>query len=508
MLIPYDLKKVIGDPIHGYIPLTELEYAIIQLPIMNRLHYLRQTQTAYLTFPGSVSTRFSHVLGALHIGYKIISHLFSSITKTEYAKLFPTINNPEFLIDAVRMACLFHDLGHGPFSHAGEDTMFKVIKNNYPTEFKEAKALFGISDLNENKLPTHEYFSYKIITDEQSSIRETIVRHRKNGKKLLEAISQLLIKDESAKIVKDNILGFRILRKIVSSHLDADRMDYLLRDSLMSGVQFGQIDNNRIINNMAIKKDGKGDYQIAFHERSIGNIEDMLDARFKMYHWFYNHHTVIMTNELMKRAIVLMIEMDKSVEELFHWSKFEDGFSTDDYLLTKLRECYKKNQKKFREVLGLLDRRYLPTAIFKATPEVARFIDKITSVDGIHEDDKAKLKKIISYFHDKNGAEQLKEKLEAEGGYYKHCKIYQTDFHSNPYSPLDPDTDKIFLYRHDEKNLCELWSESPYFKKINEAYEEITTLSVFFVIPGKFKREVESQKEKIIGILAASIAKS
>ena len=67
-----DLPKVIGDAVHGQIPLSELEFDLLQLPTVNRLHYIKQTATAYLTFPSSVTTRFAHVVGALYIGNKII----------------------------------------------------------------------------------------------------------------------------------------------------------------------------------------------------------------------------------------------------------------------------------------------------------------------------------------------------------------------------------------------------------------------------------------------------
>lgn len=61
-----ETPKIIGDPIHGYIRLTDLEYDLLQLPTLNRLHYVHQTAAAYLTFPGSITTRFSHVIGALY----------------------------------------------------------------------------------------------------------------------------------------------------------------------------------------------------------------------------------------------------------------------------------------------------------------------------------------------------------------------------------------------------------------------------------------------------------
>jgi HD superfamily phosphohydrolase len=66
-----EYQKIIGDPLHGYIPLTRLEYDVLQLPTLNRLHHIRQNAMAFLAFPGSVTTRFSHIVGALYIGGKL-----------------------------------------------------------------------------------------------------------------------------------------------------------------------------------------------------------------------------------------------------------------------------------------------------------------------------------------------------------------------------------------------------------------------------------------------------
>ena len=83
-----DLPKVVGDPVHGQIPLSKLEFELLQLPTVNRLHYVKQTATAYMTFPSSVTTRFAHVVGALFIGSKIIEQLLHTLDLKDYKKLF------------------------------------------------------------------------------------------------------------------------------------------------------------------------------------------------------------------------------------------------------------------------------------------------------------------------------------------------------------------------------------------------------------------------------------
>jgi len=158
MLVKIPTSKIIGDPIHGYIPLTNLEYDLLQLPAMNRLHHIHQTAMAYLIFPGSVTTRFSHVVGASYIGDKICCQLLSTLEKDGYfTELFPELPDAEFIVKAVRLACLFHDIGHGPFSHSAEDAMYKVTKDKNSEEIDLAKDLF-LSEGKVEDVPIHEFF--------------------------------------------------------------------------------------------------------------------------------------------------------------------------------------------------------------------------------------------------------------------------------------------------------------------------------------------------------------
>lgn len=500
IIVDLHTPNIIGDPVHGYIPLTDLEYNILQLPIMTRLHHLRQTQTAYLTFPGSVSTRFSHVVGALYIGHKIIMQLLSTIDRPTFKILFPKVKSAEFVVRTVRLACLFHDVGHGPFSHAGEEAMLKVMKKYDKKRVREAEDLFEKSI---DEVPIHEYYSYKLVTNKE--IRKQLLSE-KDGMELIESVSTLLVKSSSLRLMKMNPNGYKLLRKIVSSQMDADRMDYLLRDSMMSGVKFGQVDINRIIRNMALIRDWKGEYEIAFHERAIGNIEDMLDARFKMYRWFYNHHTVMVTNELMKLAIDMLIEKNDSIAKLFHWSTYDSGFSTDDYILSKIRENVNDQRKpQYKKVKGILDRRYFPVSLFKSNPDTGRMIKQIKNIMHKNTSDELILKRINSFFRG-DGERILKAKLETIK-HLSNCLVFQTKLQLKPYKYFSVDEDLIFLYRP-EKNydVCELSEESRYFKAINEQWTKYPTLYVFYLIPDKKKTTIKKHKEKINDILAYEIA--
>lgn len=502
MLIQLDCPKIIGDPIHGYIPLTKLEYDLLQLPVMNRLHYIRQTAMGFIVFPGSVTTRFAHVVGALQIGGKMISQLLSTLPEQDFKVLFPDLtSSPEPLVKAVRLACLFHDIGHGPFSHSTEEVMTKVTKKYYPADIELAKKLFN--EKNEDKIPIHEFFSYKLITN--GSIKDTILDNERGseGKQLIDAASQLLIKTEDSRLIKNNP-GFLIIRKLVSSQLDADRMDYLLRDSTMSGVKYGLVDVDRIIKNMAIVKTLDNTYELAIHERAIGAIEEMLDARFKMYRWFYNHHTIVVTNELLKLAVSKLVEKNKKIALLFHWSQFEKGYSTDDYVLSMLLE--RIDQASYQVAKGLVDRRYLPVSLFKSTPDFGRLIVEVSRRSGKKEDPKIVTEKIVQFFKHK-ASELLEKRLGKMGGNLAKCKIYQTNVQMKPYEPFS-NKDRVYLYRTHENELCELLSESPYFNKVNDVWKSFRGSYIFYLIPGEQRQKFGEYKPKILEVIADEIAKT
>ena len=299
------------------------------------------------------------------------------------------------------------------------------------------------------------------------------------------------------KLVENNP-GYSLLRKLISSQLDADRMDYLLRDSAMSGVKFGVVDVDRIINNMKIVNNN-----IAIHERALGAIEDMLDARYKMYRWVYSHHTNVILNELIGMAIDVLTGNDEQISELFHWSSYDKGYSTDSNILNHIAQHI--TDASYQRFRGIFDRRYLPVSLLKSTPELGRLVQRVAEISTIKESLEIVNKKIIGFFGN-NGSSLLKNKLEEEDD-LKDCLIIQSDAKMKPYEPFS-EKDKVYLYRDNEKYLCELWSESGYFRKINEEWKSYHELYLYYLIPGKKKREFYNIKERLLNIIAEEIGHS
>jgi len=248
-------KKIINDPVYGFISIpTELVFDLIEHPYFQRLRYIKQLGMTHLVYPGALHTRFHHALGAMHLMKMTIETLRSkghAISAEEE--------------EAVTIAILLHDIGHGPFSHALENTIVKEISHE------------DISALLMNNL--NEQF---------------------NGR-LAMAIN-----------IFNNTYPRRFLHELVSSQLDMDRLDYLNRDSFFTGVSEGIISSDRIIKMLNVKDD-----HIVIEEKGIYSVEKFIIARRLMYWQVYLHKTVIAAEQLLVKILERSRELALNGKKLF-----------------------------------------------------------------------------------------------------------------------------------------------------------------------------------------------
>ncbi len=240
--------KIINDPIYGFITLDEgIITNLIDDPCFQRLRRISQLGLSYLVYPGAKHSRFHHAIGCMHLMTKAIYQI---------RKKGHTILEEE--ADALKIAILLHDIGHGPFSHALENSI-----------------VTGIS---------HEQLSTLFM--------------RKLNKKYKNKLS-LAIK------IFNNTHPKKFLHQLVSSQLDVDRLDYLRRDSFFSGVAEGNIGAERIISMLNVVDD-----RLVIEEKGIYSIEKFLIARRLMYWQVYLHKTVVsaenMLIKVLKRAKLLL----------------------------------------------------------------------------------------------------------------------------------------------------------------------------------------------------------
>ncbi|NDV81191.1 HD domain-containing protein [Bacteroides sp. 51] len=248
-------RKIINDPVFGFINIPEgLLYDIIQHPVLQRLTRIKQMGITSVVYPGAQHTRFQHSLGAFYLTGEAIIQLRSK---------GHDITNEE--AEAVRIAILMHDVGHGPFSHVLENTIIKGVPH-------EEISLLLMKRINE----------------------ET------NGKLDL-AIR--IFKDEYPK---------KFLHQLVSGQLDMDRLDYLRRDSFYTGVTEGNIGSARIIKMLNVKDD-----HLVIESKGIYSIENFLMARRLMYWQVYLHKTSVAYESMLVSALSRAKELAQQGVELF-----------------------------------------------------------------------------------------------------------------------------------------------------------------------------------------------
>jgi len=246
-------RKIINDPVFGFINIPdEFIFRIINHPYVQRLNRIRQLGLAFYVYPGAVHTRFHHSLGAMHLMSEAINQLRSN---------GHPISDEE---KSGAMACiLMHDIGHGPFSHALENTLVHGIR--------------------------HEEISLLLMDR---------MNREMNG--------QL---DLAIAIFKDTYPK-RFLHQLVSGQLDVDRLDYLRRDSFFTGVTEGNIGSARILKMLNLKDD-----KLVIEAKGIYSIENFLMARRLMYWQVYLHKTAVAAENMLintlRRAKQLASEGEK-----------------------------------------------------------------------------------------------------------------------------------------------------------------------------------------------------
>lgn len=297
-----DPQVRIRDPIHGTLDVTDAEKAVIDSRFYQRLRNIRQLGFGELAFPGATHTRHAHSMGAMHVA----SRLFDAVSAN--AKLSPATR--ERFRAAVRMAVLCHDLGHMPFSHASERIAPRKSALKLPAWVTAAEPVSGPGlgpqasrhqDDGEGEQASHEDFTAKILLD--SSLTPLLAEVLKPAGLVPEHVASLVTGRSPPgpnAFVEGAIDWSPLLRSLVSGELDADRMDYLLRDSVYTGVNYGRYDFEWIVANLnAAERDGKA--VLALSRAAAFAFEDFLLSRFHMFLSVYFHHTAVSFDHMLKR---------------------------------------------------------------------------------------------------------------------------------------------------------------------------------------------------------------
>ncbi|RDW20510.1 HD domain-containing protein [Oceanobacillus chungangensis] len=309
-------EKVFKDPVHRYVHVRDrVVWDLIATPEFQRLRRIKQLGTTNLTFHGAEHSRFNHSLGV----YEIVRRIINNFQDRSHW------NKEERLL--CLCAALLHDLGHGPFSHSFE----KVFKLD------------------------HEYFTQQIIVGDT------------NINKVLEQVSPGFSRDVAdviAKTYKD-----KLVVSLISSQIDADRMDYLQRDAYFTGVSYGHFDMERILRVMRPIED-----QVVIKSTGMHAVEDYIMSRYQMYWQVYFHPVTrsaeVILSKILQRAKVLFEAEDFTfkLEPKHFLSFFNEDVKLEDYLKlddTIVFYYFQQWQDEKDEILRDLCARFMNRHLFK-----------------------------------------------------------------------------------------------------------------------------------------------
>ena len=243
--------EIIRDPLWKNIRVDPLALRLVDTPAFQRLRYVRQLGLAYLVYPGASHSRFEHALGAYHLAQRALALFAERGMEREISPDACRI---------VRCAALLHDIGHYPFSHALEE----------------------IGALH------HEEVARPLITTGAVAavLREEL------GPDAPERIMALIRGRSSSP-----------LQGLISGSLDLDKIEYLKRDAFMCGVNYGDIDVERLLDSLQLVRDETGDSTVGISEKGLSALESLLFAKYQMYRNVYWHHAVRSATAMYKRLV-------------------------------------------------------------------------------------------------------------------------------------------------------------------------------------------------------------
>ena len=280
--------KFIRDSLYGNIEVGGIFLELMETPEIQRLHGIKQLGLTYLVYPGANHTRLEHSLGTSYIARKMAKALGIDAM-------------------AVGVAALLHDVGHGPFSHTLEYLMYNRTGKNHVDITREII-------LGKRELPDFEY---------EEHINDILQEYGIDAREIVDMID-----------------GKGEMGGVINGSLDADQIDYLMRDAYYTGVAYGVIDSGRIIQTMKLYNGG-----IVFEKKGVSALESMLVARALMYSSVYLHKTVRIAELMLVKAVEKAEPFDfwyMNDAELMEKLKSMSGYQREIILRLKYRKLFKK----------------------------------------------------------------------------------------------------------------------------------------------------------------------
>lgn len=417
------MLRYVRDPVHGYVGMNDVERRIIDTWPVQRLRGIKQLSVASMVYPGGDHTRFSHAIGAMHLAGQIADVLRESVE----------ISKDEWQL--ARLAGLLHDIGHGPFSHSFEEVVMKHRKLNHEELGREVVRRSELADA----LKEMGYSPEEIIS---------LAFGKEGGKK-------------------------PYLHQIIASQVDADKLDFLARDSYFTGVEYGRIDISRLVQSMGVYGEN-----IAVDFKALYALEAFMIARYEMFLAVYYHRTVRAAEILLHKAMDYAHEIANvtTFQDIGEFLKMDDA-----YVATKLRELdpetftdreERRAAELAKEMMDRLDRREL----LKAAYERSVYI-RDPYVANLLSDEAVRRRK----------EEEIAEKAGIDP---EHVVVDVPTLDSIPYYPREIDPMEILMFRVSGEGKKELVPVSQYSQLINvlKGYVDVVRVYTIREHRGKVER--------------------
>jgi HD superfamily phosphohydrolase len=346
---------LIFDVLYGFIPITEWEGRIINSPFFQRLRWIKQLGFSNYIFPGAEHNRFAHVIGVMHSMDQMIRSIGFGVTEEE---LFdPKCRTPEAMLHkSLRIAALLHDIGTFPFSHAVE---YAYIRHG-----NEAGTLRTSKKRNVTLPP-------KTLPNSHEHLGSFIIKNTRYDGGITQILEEFGFDVQMISHIIKGDSPILVANQLMHSDLDADRMDYLLRDAHYTGIKYGQFDRDYILANLTSYDAGEGQTAFGVRENAAHAVEDFLIARFSWYSQVIKNPGSakfdIMCSHVAKgfleRGLLhtftdLLTMIEERDERFFWWN--------DIYFMTRLQEArYKKllKEPKLQDLTEMLLYRRAPKTI-------------------------------------------------------------------------------------------------------------------------------------------------
>ncbi len=312
--------KKIKDPIHDYIQIDDhFVDDVVDTAHFQRLREIKQLDTTRWVYPSANHSRFEHSLGVFHLG----SRAFESLRDDKNFTDGVSENELNDIERTLKYACLFHDIGHFPFSHLGEDYVNEepLIEKLESHGLKSELSSAGVR--LEDDAGKHEMMSCLTIMEKYDDTLED------RGIDPMEVCAFIL--GTSIKESRGEAWQWKVASQIIHSKIDVDRLDYMMRDDYMTGASLVSVDINRMVDIYSVI-----DRELGLSGKGLSTIENFLRGRIQLYMWVSQHHKVIYTNELLREMMGIMKQnLDKNP---FTVKNVLEKQLDDNFVLNKVRK--------------------------------------------------------------------------------------------------------------------------------------------------------------------------